>query len=254
MVLSLLRGVRRRKAPPKPAPPRPLAVAGMPALLELRESARTRRFTLRVDAARGLIQVVVPPGVAESEVHRFVGRHADWVRQRVAALPVPVPFVDGAEVPILGRLYRVRHDLRHRGGPAADAATAVLTVGGGAEFLARRVRDYLTRLARREIGERVRTKAAALGAGVSAVSLRDTRSRWGSCTAAGRLSFSWRLIMAPEAVLDYVVAHEVAHLKEMNHSKRFWSLCAGLTTDVAAPRAWLKAHGAGLFRYGVTPP
>lgn len=246
MVLS--RNRRHRQHPVAPAPPRPLTVNGLAAPLELRESARTRRFTLKVDAARGMIQVVVPPGMAEADIHRFIGRHADWVRQRAAMLPQPVPFTDGQEIPILGIDHRIRHDPLHRG--RAVAAERVLTVGGGAEFLARRVRDYLTARARQEIVARAHAKAAAIGAAVAAVTLRDTRSRWGSCSATGRLSFSWRLIMAPEAVLDYVVAHEVAHLKEMNHSPRFWANCARLTAEVAAPRAWLKSHGARLFRYG----
>lgn len=237
-----------RKTAAKPAPPRPLHVPGLSAPLELRESARTRRFTLRVDAPRGVIRVVVPMGVAEAETLSFVARHADWLRERAARLPRPMPFADGATLPILGAPHVIRHDSGHRGPPLA--AEGVLTVGGGAEFVARRVRDYLVKRARAEIVPRAHAKAAALAVRVAAVTLRDTKSRWGSCSAAGRLSFSWRLILAPEPVLDYVVAHEAAHLREMNHSPRFWALCAGLTADAAAGRAWLKAHGGGLFCYG----
>ena len=116
--------------------------------------------------------------------------------------------------------------------------------------MARRVRDFLMAEARRELGERARAKAERIGARVAAVTIRDTRSRWGSCSATGRLSFSWRLILTPEPVLDYVVGHEVAHLREMNHSPRFWALCAELTAEVAGPRVWLKANGARLLRYG----
>lgn len=245
-------GVRRRKSAPKPAvkpaPPRPLVVPGLDAALMLRESARARRYTLKVDAARGIIEVVTPPAQPHGQVLDFVVRHIDWVKSRLAKTPAPAPFADGVEIPVAGRLRRIRHDPRHRGAPVlSDDA---LTVGGGAEFLARRVRDWLVARARAEIVPAAHAKATALGKKVGGVTLRDTRSRWGSCTAAGRLSFSWRLVMAPPAVLDYVVAHEVAHLIEMNHSQRFWALCQSLTADAAAARTWLKTEGSRLFRYG----
>ncbi|HRJ60465.1 MAG TPA: SprT family zinc-dependent metalloprotease [Azospirillaceae bacterium] len=238
----------QRKSSPKPAPPRPLAVPGIDSALILRESARARRYTLKVDAARGVIEVVTPPAQPQGQVLDFVVRHIDWVKSRLAKTPAPVPFTDGAEIPIAGRACRIRHDPKHRGAPVLN--DDVLTVGGGAEFLARRVRDWLIGRARAEIVPAAHAKAATLGRKVAGVTLRDTRSRWGSCTAAGRLSFSWRLVMAPPLVLDYVVAHEAAHLVEMNHSQRFWALCQSLTADAPAARTWLKAEGSRLFRYG----
>lgn len=228
--------------------PRALAVAGLPVPLELRESARTRRLTLRVDAGRGLIQVVVPTGIAEAEVHRFILRHDGWLRARLEALPPRLPFTDGARVPVLGVEHVIRHTPDLRGGTRREDGQ--LLVGGRPEHLERRVQDYLIAEARRELGERARAKAALIGERIAAVTVRDTRSRWGSCAVNGRLSFSWRLILTPETVLDYVVAHEVAHLKEMNHSPRFWAVCATLTAEVKAPRAWLRANGARLLRYG----
>ncbi len=239
---------RRKAQSPRPKAPRALAVAGLPVPLELRESARARRMTLRVDAGRGLIQVVIPVGVSEVEALRFVGRHDGWVRARLAALPPELPFSDGAIVPFLGTDHVIRHMPDLRG--ATRRENGAILVGGQPEHVARRVRDFLMAEAKRELAERSRAKAAQIGARVAAVTVRDTRSRWGSCSATGRLSFSWRLILTPEAVLDYVVGHEVAHLREMNHSPRFWALCAQLTADVKAPRAWLKANGARLLRYG----
>lgn len=231
---------------------RPLRVTGLAVPLELRESPRARRLSLRVDPMRDLIQVVVPRGIGEDEVRRFVGRHLDWVQARLAAIPPRQPFTDGARVPVLGRDHVIRHDPVHRGAPRRSLRPegAEIRVGGDPDFLARRVRDFLKAEARRELAARARAKAALLGARVAAVSVRDTRSRWGSCSAQGRLSFSWRLILTPEPVLDYVVAHEVAHLREMNHSRRFWELCARLTGDIQGSRAWLKANGARLMRYG----
>jgi predicted metal-dependent hydrolase len=124
-------------------------------------------------------------------------------------------------------------------------------VPGAPEHLPRRLTDFLKAEARREIAARAAAKAATLGRPIAALTLRDTRSRWGSCSRSGRVAFSWRLILAPEWVLDYVVAHEVAHLAELNHGPRFWTACAGLTdSDVKTARAWLKRHGAELHAYG----
>lgn len=234
--------------PRKPRPPRPLAIPGLPVTLELRESARARRLTLRVDPGRGLIRVVVPAGTHEAEVRRFVGRHDAWLHNRLAAMPAPAPFADGAVVPILGVDHVIRHHPAQRGATVRDDGE--IRVGGEPEHLARRVRDFLIREARCELSARAGVKAARIDARIKGVTVRDTRSRWGSCSASGRLNFSWRLILTPDSVLDYVVAHEVAHLKEMNHSARFWAVCAGLTHDVLTPRAWLKANAARLHRYG----
>ncbi len=191
-------------------PPRPLAVAGLPHdALELRESLRASRLTLRVDPGRDVIQVVVP---------------------------------------VLGVDHVIRHAAGFRG--ATHRGANEIRVGGEPEFVARRVRDFLIKESRDELARRAKTKASVIGKRVAAVTVRDTRSRWGSCASSGRLSFSWRLILTPEPVFDYVVAHEVAHLREMNHSARFWALVATLTPEVEVPRAWLKANGARLLRFG----
>ncbi|CAO3412978.1 M48 family metallopeptidase [Azospirillum doebereinerae] len=242
--------LRRPKRSPAqaPKPPRALEIVGLPVPLELRESARATRMTLRVDPGRGLVQVVIPVGVSETDARHFIGRHDGWLRARMAALPPSLPFQDGASVPYLGVEHPIRHAPELRGATRIEAGA--ILVGGQAEHVPRRVRDFLIQEAKRELAARARDKAALLGARVAAVTVRDTRSRWGSCSSTGRLSFSWRLILTPEPVLDYVVGHEVAHLREMNHSARFWALCASLTAGVEAPRAWLKANGTRLLRYG----
>ena len=227
---------------------RPLVVSGLSAPLELRESVRAHRMTLRVEPTRGVIQVVVPAGHSEYEAARFVGRHVAWVRSRLAALPPARPFVDGASIPVLGVEHRVRHDPMLRG--VGRCVAGELCVGGQSEHLGRRVRDLLIIESRRLLGERAHAMAAVLEARVRGISVRDTRSRWGSCTASGRLSFSWRLILSPESVFNYVVAHEVAHLREMNHSPRFWAEVARLTSEAAGARAWLRCNGPALLRFG----
>jgi predicted metal-dependent hydrolase len=120
---------------------------------------------------------------------------------------------------------------------------ATLRVGGGQDHVRRRIRDFLKREARRDLAEAVARHTATLGRPAESMTLKDTTSRWGSCTSDGRLSFSWRIVMAPPLVIDYLAAHEVAHLQEMNHGPRFWALCNRLCPQTPAARAWLKEHG-----------
>jgi predicted metal-dependent hydrolase len=147
----------------------------------------------------------------------------------------------------------VMHRICRESDPTAPPVRIVdceIRVRGAPEHVARRVKDHLVRLARVELSRRARIYAERIGRPIARVGVRDTRSRWGSCSAKGSLSFSWRLVLAPEPVVDYVVAHEVAHLAEMNHGPRFWRLVRTLTPDCATPRAWLKRHRSGLFSYG----
>jgi predicted metal-dependent hydrolase len=194
--------------------------------------------------------LVAPTSVARRQALDFLARYEGWLTARVAQLPAVRPFADGETIPLLGVPHLIRGDSsRLRGVPSC--ADGAITIPGAPDHLARRLTDFLKAEAKREIGARAHVKAGQLGRPVAAVSLRDTRSRWGSCSSAGRLAFSWRLIMAPEFVLDYVVAHEVAHLSEMNHGVRFWKVCASLTdADPKAARAWLKRHGGALHAYG----
>lgn len=225
-----------------------LAIDAVPAPVRLTVSARARRLSMRLDVVTGDLRVTVPRGVREADVRDFVRRNAGWAEQRLGALPPARPFVDGAVIPVRGVERTVRHDPAHRGRVAIGGDEIV--VGGAPEFLSRRVRDALRTEARRLLAEASRTKAAVLGRPVKAVTVRDTVSRWGSCAHDGRLSYSWRLVLAPDFVLDYVVGHEVAHLVEMNHSARFWRTVDRLTPHTEAGRAWLKRHGPALLRIG----
>ena len=219
--------------------------------LVCRVSPRARRITLRVDAKSATVQLTLPRGVSRAEALAFAERHRDWLRRRLSDLPAPVPFVAGAEIPILGETHVIRHAPGARRGVWRESGA--ILVSGGAEFVPRRVTDFLKREARREIQARAQDKAASLpgkARQLRKVILRDTRSRWGSCAHSGDLSFSWRLILTPEFVCDYVVAHEVAHLAEMNHGPRFWRLVGELTDSVSEAKSWLRREGAGLHRYG----
>lgn len=238
------------------APLRPIVITdsdGTEFHLPTRRSARARRMLLRVDPARGGPELVLPDGVAPEVGADFARRHIGWLRVRLARLPERIGFVDGAEIPILGVPHRIRHRPDQRGGvwrPVDPDGIAELHAAGHAEHIGRRVTDFLKAEARKVIAPRARIQAAALDRPVGRITVRDTASRWGSCSARGDLSFSWRLILAPETVLDYVIAHEAAHLVEMNHSARFWRLVAQLMPGYEHERAWLKRHGGRLHAYG----
>jgi predicted metal-dependent hydrolase len=221
-------------------------VLGVP--VAIRVSPRARRLSLRVDAAARGVELVLPHRAAAEAALGFVARHRGWIAARVAAMPPPLRLIDGATVPVLGVPHRIRQVTDRTAAPAI-IGNGEIRVRGAAEHLPRRVVDHLKALARREFAARARDLAARLGKHVTRVSIRDPKSRWGSCSSKGALSFSWRLIMAPEPVIHYVVAHEVAHLVEMNHSPRFWRVVAGLVPDVQAARAWLKRHRLELFSY-----
>ncbi len=216
--------------------------------VDIRENIQARRMSLRIDPTTGRLRVTVPPGTGARRIRDFVARHLDWARERLNRVPERVPLVAGREIPVFGEMRLINH------APAVGRRVVLepgqLQVGGDADFVARRVADWLKAEARRQIEPLARSKARLLGRSLASLTVRDTRSRWGSCTSKGGLNFSWRLVMAPPAILDYVVAHEVAHLVEMNHSPAFWQLCASLTPHGLAPRDWLKRNGAELWRYG----
>ena len=178
----------------------------------------------------------------------FLDRQSDWIARQLAALPPGQPFVDGAELPYRGQPHRLRHAPELRGRPRI--VNGEILVGGPVEHLARRTREGLAREARDYIVPHAQVLAQRIGRTIVGISIRDQRTRWGSCGANARLNFSWRLVMAPPPVLDYVVAHEVAHLAHHDHSARFWALVERLQPGYASHRDWLRHNGASLQRVG----
>jgi predicted metal-dependent hydrolase len=217
--------------------------------IAIRVSPRARRVGLRIDAAERRVELVLPRGVPAGTGLRFLAAKRKWIAARLQALPQPAPFAEGAVVPVLGVPHRIERD-RDPAAPPVRIIDGEIRVRSDPLHLARRVRDHLVAMAKAEISPRAHRLAARIGRKVGRVNVRDTKSRWGSCSGRGNLSFSWRLIFAPEAVLDYVVAHEVAHLVEMNHGPRFWALVESLAPSNARQRAWLKRQHAQLHSYG----
>jgi hypothetical protein len=230
--------------------PKSWSYSGGEIALRLRPHPRARRLALRIDATGDTVELVVPRRGSQNDALRFLEANRPWVEKRLAALPPRTVFADGAIIPVLDVPHLVRHVGKTRGkGPVWIDAREIHVTGDPA-FLARRLRDFLRDFAKRELTRRTEALAASIGRKVKRVSVRDTTTRWGSCARTGNLSFSWRLIFAPETVLDYVVAHEVAHLVEMNHGVRFWRLVARLHPDPKPQRLWLNRNRARLLRIG----
>jgi predicted metal-dependent hydrolase len=221
--------------------------------VRLRRNAQARRYTLRIHAATRDVALTMPKRGSLREAKAFAERHATWIATRLKRLPLATPFAHGTIIPLRGVPHRIEHRPGARGtvwAECGDDGAQLLCVAGGEAHLARRVRDYLKREAKRDLDAGSKAAARALGVTLARVSVRDQTSRWGSCSTSGVLSYSWRLILAPPFVLEYLAAHEAAHLVEMNHSARFWRLVERICPDFRRAKAWLNAHGSDLHRYG----
>lgn len=219
----------------------------------VKRRATARRFTLRVSNASGEIVLTLPDRADIKAARVFAEAHGGWIATRLAKRPDVVTIQAGAMVPLRGVPHRIVHWSTIRSVTRATAdrdGAPILAVSGDSAHVARRVTDFLKKEALKDLGLAVERHTKALGIPARKIAVRDTASRWGSCSSKGHLSFSWRLIMAPELVLDYLAAHEVAHLKEMNHSHRFWTLTHKLCPRTEEAEAWLKRNGSSLHRYG----
>ena len=216
-----------------------------PVDVELRRSARARRFSLRVSRLDGRVTLSLPQGAREAEAMKFLVAQEGWLRAALAKMPGQAAITIGASLPVEGKALRLVSGSGR--GPRIEDDSLVLP--GDPARAGIRAATFLKVLARDRLVAACDWHAGRLGLKFSKVTLRDTRSRWGSCTSDGGLMFSWRLIMAPPAVLDYVAAHEVAHLAQMNHSPAFWAVVQGLCPGYGAHRAWLRGQGQTLHGY-----
>ena len=249
MLKSLLRGKIKAKRDEKRAVRRELlAIDGADVAISVRLNPRARRIVMRVNPTTGEVSVTAPTRGGAGAAMAFARGETQWIARQLARMPKPVALMPGAVVPFLGVSHPIRHSLSRGPAPVWTEDGAIL-ISGRVEHAPRRLSDFFKRQAKAIFAVRAMDYAARLGARPSRIGVRDTQSRWGSCSQAGSLSFSWRLIFAPEFVRDYVVAHEVAHLKEMNHSVRFWAHVKTLSPDATRARQWLRDHGRSLLRY-----
>ena len=220
--------------------------------LTIVKTARAKRLTLRIEAGGKGVRVTVPPKTSENEITGFIERYKGWIESRISRLPAPrnTPMLKaGAAIPILGYPYKIIHE-EGRGTVTIitdeNGKGGKIIVYGDERYLPRRIGDALKKQASLIIAPLVEKHCATVGRKPVSVRYKDTKSRWGSCSADGHLSFSWRIVMAPLGVIDYLVAHEASHLIEMNHSSKFWALCEKLCPRTKEYKAWLKRNGQAL--------
>ena len=221
-----------------------------PIMVELRRSSRAKRVSLRVSRLDGRVSLTLPLRLREADALTFLRAQEGWLRQNLAKSAALEVVSIGSTLPVEGRMVALQQGT----GRAPQLSEAGLLIPGAPERAGVRAQAFLKARARDRLAQASDHYAGQLGQRYQSLTLRDTRSRWGSCTAQGGLMYNWRLIMAPPVVLDYVAAHEVAHLVEMNHSDAFWAVVARLMPDYATPRAWLKREGHHLHGYRFSAP
>ena len=216
--------------------------------VSFRESIKAKRLLLSIDARKGIPKIVVPKGSTKSEVDLFLDKEASWILQKLKELPQPTLFENGTKVPVMGTCCKIVHlpllplTVQREGNE--------IIVGGQHQELKNKITRWLMDISHEKVKELAEKKAHQVNGQISSVKVRDPQTRWGSCSNKGNLSFSWRLVLAPPSVMDYVVSHEVAHLKEFDHGARFWKLVSHLCPGYKRPRSWLSKYGSKLLRYG----
>ncbi|MGE3142337.1 MAG: M48 family metallopeptidase [Hyphomonadaceae bacterium] len=216
--------------------------------VKLAVNPRARRVSVRIDAAKREAIATAPSERQLKRALSFAAERAFWIAEELERLPKGQPFAPGETIPILGRPH-VLVRVHGRGAPCIEDGRLIVPTLDP-DLFAARVRRFLIAHAKDILSERVAAHAHTIGARYQRITMKDTRSRWGSCSSDGAMSFSWRIIFAPMHVLDYLAAHETAHLKEMNHSRRFWALVAKCTPQMEKGREWLRTHGVGLHAIG----
>jgi hypothetical protein len=238
---------------PRYAPGDVLEVAGC--AVRLKVDGRATRVSLRLDTTRGEVIATAPSQRRLKEAVAFAVQRAAWVGEAVRRLPPAQPLAPGAVLQLRGRPCRLKLALGPRRQGVHEEDGLVLRVWGEGDAFRRSALRILKAEALKALTERSALYAAALEQPMPKVAVMDARSRWGSCTPARRgreagLRYSWRLILAPFEVMDYVAAHECGHLVHADHGVKFWSLVASLGPDVKGSRSWLRAHGPGLYAVG----
>jgi len=223
----------------------------LPPHIKIKHSARARRVALRLDPIQRVFTLVVPKRMSMRRAKAFAESQESWMQEKLSALPPKISFIDGAVIPVLGvrTQIKVHHEATLKV-TKVSMEDGVLHVRTNKDDPSGRIVRFLKMLIKNELEILSKEKSATIHKDVASVSVRDTKSRWGSCSCDGNLSYSWRLIFAPPEAFDYVVAHEVAHLEHLNHSKHFWHLCEKLSDNFDEGKFWMDTHGSELMRYG----
>lgn len=238
--------LRQRSTPPKTTA---LVIDGAEVSIAVKVSARARSFRLSLPASGPML--TLPERARWADAEAFLHRHRHWLAARLPRAAVPQRLEAGALIPLRGVPHRVvgTGALRGRAEIVENPDGPELRMPGDAAHLQRRLYDWLKKEALADLNRQSLLHAQTLGVTVKQVRLRSQSSRWGSCSSTGTINYNWRLILAPPHVLDYVAAHEVAHLVEMNHSPAYWATVTRTLPDMEQGKAWLKAHGRDLMAW-----
>lgn len=222
-----------------------LSIGDPPITVHLRKNTRAKRYSLRISNKDGKISLTLPRWSNLSEAMAFARAQEGWMRKHLSKQLQPIAVEFGGRIMLDG----LKHRIDHGTGRSVQVVDGVIYVPGRDDQLVSKIRAYFKTMARERLVPASQHYAGLIGRGIGPVTLRDTRSRWGSCTSDGRLMYSWRLVMAPPEVQNYVAAHEVCHLIEMNHSDAYWALVATISPNFKADRKWLKVNGTMLHQY-----
>lgn len=209
-------------------------------------SRTAKRLTLRIDEKEHCPVLTVPKHCSQKQICRFLEDNRDWVVNMMAKLPKGKKFENGDEFWLWGKKYVIVHSSKQRGVKTEDEQ---LLIGGEKEFLHKRMCDFLKKQALKKLSDLAVEKAKILNVRITSIVVKDTKSRWGSCSTLGNINFNWRIVMAPLFVIEYLVCHEVCHLKHPNHSSDFWKEVEQLCPDYQEGRKWLKIKGKELYKY-----
>lgn len=246
-MIGLLRSLQRTAAP-IPLEPSRIAIGDEVLDVVFRRHAQARRLVLRLNSTGTGVLVTVPNGVSRVKALEFTARSRGWIEDRVRSRGGLIHLEPGNMLPLRAMRHEIRHVDSRRGVVSVDPVRGVIEVPGDPCHVKRRLLDFLKAAAREDLTRACERYAALMGVSYRRITIRDQRSRWGSCSASGELSFSWRLILAPPYVLDYVAAHEVAHLRHLDHSPRFWRLVLTHCHGAAKAKNWLRTHGQEVHR------
>ena len=215
--------------------------------LEVKKSIKLKRLSVRIDGKKKQVVLNMPRFCSSKKAFAFISEHQEWIEAHLNALPQVKDFEDGEKIMLFGQEVLICHKSESLSAPKLE--NGVLYVGGDKRFLHRRVKDYIKKRAQEEFSQKSEVLAAKLGCKLIGVSIKDTKSRWGSCSSLNHINYNWRIALAPACVIDYLMAHEVSHLKHRNHSPAFWQCVKELYAGAAIGRSWLKAHGNELYLY-----
>lgn len=216
--------------------------------IHVRENSRAKRLSLRFHPMDGVFYLTKPPRAIKNDVLKFLDRSHAWIVDKLGQKNTGIAFVPGEVIPVLGVDHSIEYAYALK--PSVTQKEGVLQVSGFDPIIVPGlVKDWLRNHVYIYIARTSKKFADVLGKPIGVISIKDTKTRWGSCSSHGNLAYSWRLAMAPECVVEYVCAHEVSHLVEMNHSPAFWHLVEGLCPEYKTHRQWLKTQGKKLFLY-----